>query len=91
MSTDIRNIQTEAHRSVNWSNMVTKKICKKLKHKTTREELFTYVTYITDTLRQSTLFTNLSCMYTRSRITRTRLYRIIAYFEGHLPHQKSLH
>ena len=29
--------------------------------------------------------------YTRSRITRTRLYRIIAYFEGHLPHQKSLH
>ena len=30
-------------------------------------------------------------MYTRSRITRTRLYRIITYFEGHLPHQKSLH
>ena len=30
-------------------------------------------------------------LYTRSRITRTRLYRIIAYFEGHLPHQKSLH
>ena len=30
-------------------------------------------------------------VYTRSRITRTRLYRIIAYFEGHLPHQKSLH
>ena len=29
--------------------------------------------------------------YTRSHITRTRLYRIIAYFEGHLPHQKSLH
>ena len=29
--------------------------------------------------------------YTRFRITRTRLYRIIAYFEGHLPHQKSLH
>ena len=29
--------------------------------------------------------------YTRSRITRTCLYRIIAYFEGHLPHQKSLH
>ena len=28
--------------------------------------------------------------YTRSRITRTRLYRIISYFEGHLPHQKSL-
>ena len=31
------------------------------------------------------------CEYTRSRITRTRLYQIIAYFEGHLPHQKSLH
>ena len=30
-------------------------------------------------------------IYTWSRITRTRLYRIIAYFEGHLPHQKSLH
>ena len=30
-------------------------------------------------------------VYTRSRITWTRLYRIIAYFEGHLPHQKSLH
>ena len=29
--------------------------------------------------------------YTRSRITRTRLYQIIAYVEGHLPHQKSLH
>ena len=29
--------------------------------------------------------------YTRSRITQTRLYRIIAYFKGHLPHQKSLH
>ena len=29
--------------------------------------------------------------YTRSRITRTRLYQIIAYFEGHLQHQKSLH
>ena len=29
--------------------------------------------------------------YTRSRTTRTRLYQIIAYFEGHLPHQKSLH
>ena len=29
--------------------------------------------------------------YTWSRITQTRLYRIIAYFEGHLPHQKSLH
>ena len=27
-------------------------------------------------------------MYTRSRITRTQ---IIAYVEGHLPHQKSLH
>ena len=32
-----------------------------------------------------------SWKYTRSRITRTRLYQIIAYFEGHLPHQKSLH
>ena len=32
------------------------------------------------------------CMkYTRSRITRTRLYQIITYFEDHLPHQKSLH
>ena len=30
-------------------------------------------------------------VYTRSRITQTRLYQIIAYFEGHLPHQKSLH
>ena len=30
-------------------------------------------------------------LYTRSRITRTRLYRILSYFEGHLPHQKSLH
>ena len=29
--------------------------------------------------------------YTRSRITGTRLYRIISYFEGHLPHQKSVH
>ena len=29
--------------------------------------------------------------YTRSHITRTHLYQIIAYFEGHLPHQKSLH
>ena len=29
--------------------------------------------------------------YTWSHITRTRLYQIIAYFEGHLPHQKSLH
>ena len=30
-------------------------------------------------------------VYTQSRITRTRLYRIIAYFEGYLPHQKLLH
>ena len=30
-------------------------------------------------------------VYTRSRITQTRLYQIFAYFEGHLPHQKSLH
>ena len=29
--------------------------------------------------------------YTRSRITRTCLYQIIAYFKGHLLHQKSLH
>ena len=29
-------------------------------------------------------------IYTRSHITRTRLYQIITYFEGHLPHQKSL-
>ena len=29
--------------------------------------------------------------YTRSRITRTCLYQIITYFEGYLPHQKSLH
>ena len=33
----------------------------------------------------------LNCLlYTRSRITRTRLYQIISYFEGHPPHQKSL-
>ena len=34
---------------------------------------------------------SLSGKYTQSRITRTHLYRIIAYFEGHLLHQKSLH
>ena len=36
-------------------------------------------------------FLNRSQGTTRSRITRTRLYQIFAYFEGHLPHQKSLH
>ena len=36
-------------------------------------------------------FVPLPLMYTRSRITRTRLNQIIASFEGHLPHQKSLH
>ena len=30
-------------------------------------------------------------IYTRSHITQTHLYQIITYFEGHLPHQKSLH
>ena len=29
--------------------------------------------------------------YTQSHITRTCLYQITAYFEGHLPHQKLLH
>ena len=38
-----------------------------------------------------TFFSITALTYTRSRLTRTRLYRIIAYFEGHLPHQKSLH
>ena len=36
-------------------------------------------------------YTDFVTDYTWSRITRTCLYRIIAYFEGYLPHQKSLH
>ena len=43
--------------------------------------------WIKDIVQTCHLTTN----YTRSRITRTCLYQIITYFEGHLPHQKSLH